>query len=187
MSRYWQFAQLSEKYRRLRPMDQIPTAGKLFIGGLRALDAPHRLAQAAITHILSVLEFDYCDWEGINQYKRLLIQADDVPRENLLQHFRSTNSFIEDGLREDGAVIIHCAMGVSRSATVACAYLMNKFSLSPEEALGMIRKARPLANPNEGFQEQLKVYHRMLKASSEADANKVYADWVNKEAGRSKI
>ena len=167
-------------------MDQIPAAGKLFIGGLRALDAPHRLDEAAITHILSVLEFDCCDWEEFSQYKRLLIQADDIPRENLLQHFPRTNSFIEDGLREEGAVIVHCAMGVSRSATVACAYLMNKFSLSPEEALEMARKARPLCNPNEGFLEQLAVYHRML-AASEADASKIYSDWFNKQSGSSKI
>jgi dual specificity phosphatase 12 len=187
MSRYWQFTQLSEKYRRLKPMDQIPAAGKLFIGGLKALDAPNRLEEASITHILSVLEFDCCNWEEFSQYKRLLIQADDIPRENLLQYFQRTNSFIEDGLREDGAVIVHCAMGVSRSATICCAYLMNKFSLSPEEALEMARKARPLCNPNDGFLEQLKVYHRILTASSEADASQIYADWFNKEAGSSKI
>lgn len=187
MSRYWQFAQLSEKYRRLRPLDQIPAAGKLYIGGLRALDAPHRLEQAAITHILSVLEFDYCDSGDFSKYKRLLIQADDIPRENLLQHFERTNSFIENGLREDGAVIVHCAMGVSRSATVACAYLMNKLSLSPEEALEMVRQGRPLCNPNEGFLEQLKVYHRMLTASPETEASKIYQDWLSKETGSSKI
>ena len=44
-------------------MDQLPSAGKLFIGGLKALDQPNLLDDAKITHILSILEFDYCEYE----------------------------------------------------------------------------------------------------------------------------
>lgn len=168
-------------------MDQIPQAGKLFIGGLRAIDVPDRLENTAITHILSVLEYDHCDWEEFAKYTRLLIQVEDHPRENLLQHFERTNTFIEDAHRGDGAVIVHCAMGVSRSATVVCAYLMKTQSLSPEEALDMIRKSRPPCTPNEGFMGQLEVYHRMLKVASEEDADKIYSDWCKKGTGASKI
>jgi dual specificity phosphatase 12 len=168
-------------------MDQIPQAGKLFIGGLRALDVPDRLKNASITHILSVLEYDHCEWEEFDKYVRLLIQSEDHPRENLLQHFERTNTFIKDGLRGDGAVIVHCAMGVSRSATVVCAYLMKTQSLSPEEALDMIRKSRPPCRPNEGFLAQLGVYHRMLNATSDEDADQIYSDWFTKALGASKI
>ena len=187
MSRYWQFAQLSEKYRRLRPMDQIPEAGNLFIGGLRALDVPDRLEKASITHILSVLEFDYCNWEEFGKYQRILVQVEDHPRENLLQRFEQTYAFIEQGLGKNGVVIVHCAMGVSRSATVVCAYLMKKLSLDPKSALEIIQKHRPLCVPNDGFQEQLDVYHCILKASSDEERGKIYADWLNSSNGTSKI
>ena len=113
MSRYWQCAQLSDKYRRLRPLDQIPECGKLFIGGLRALDVRERLEKVDISHILSVLEFDYCDSDDFGKYERLLIQVEDQPKENLLQHFDRTNAFIENALAKDGTVLVHCAMGVS--------------------------------------------------------------------------
>ena len=168
-------------------MDQIPQAGKLFIGGLRAMDVPERLENASISHILSVLENDHCEWEEFAKYTRLLIQVEDHPRENLLQHFERANTFIEDGLRGDGAVIVHCAMGVSRSAAVVCAYLMKTKSLSPEEALGMIRKSRPHCTPNEGFKTQLEVYHRMLKADSEVHSGQIYSEWSSKGLGASKI
>jgi dual specificity phosphatase 12 len=78
-------------------------------------------------------------------------------------------------------------MGVSRSATVVCAYLMKTQSLSPEEALGMIRKSRPRCTPNEGFRTQLEVYRRMLKAASEVEANEIYSNWCDKSLGASKI
>ena len=168
-------------------MDQIPEAGKLFIGGMRALDVSSRLETATISHILSVLEYDHCEWEEFAKYKRLLIQVEDHPRENLLQHFERSNAFIEKGLEGDGAVFVHCAMGVSRSAAVVCAYLMKTQTLSPEEALDMIRKSRPQCRPNDGFLVQLGVYDRMLKAASEEDAGRVYSDWFTKSYGASKI
>ena len=168
-------------------MDRIPEAGNLYIGGLRALDVPDRLQKASITHILSVLEFDYCDWEEFGKYKRLLVQVEDHPRENLLQRFEQTYAFIDEALRGNGIVIVHCAMGVSRSATVVCAYLMKKLSLDPQSALEMIKKYRPLCTPNEGFQEQLEVYHRILKASSDEERGKIYGDWLNSSIGTSKM
>lgn len=168
-------------------MDRIPEAGNLFIGGLRALDVPDRLQSAKITHILSILEFDYCDWEEFEKYKRLLIQVEDHPRENLLQHFERTNTFVDDALREDGSVIVHCAMGVSRSATIVCAYLMKTRSLDPKEALELVRKSRPLCAPSEGFLEQLDVYHRILKSPSDIEAGKIYSEWCDKRNGSPKI
>ena len=168
-------------------MNQIPQAGQLFIGGLRALDRPDLLEEAKITHILSVLEFDYCDYEEFGKYDRLLIQVEDHPRENILGHLSQCNDFLDRALAGGGNVLVHCAMGVSRSATVVCAYLMYKQSLSPEEALRIVREARPLCNPNDGFMEQLDVYHRMLKARSDVDAGKIYSDWSQKRNDDSKM
>lgn len=52
-------------------------------------------------------------------------------------------------------------MGKSRSATCACAYLMQRYGISPAEALGRIRESRPLCEPNEGFWKQLELYWEM--------------------------
>ena len=54
-----------------------------------------------------------------------------------------------------GALLVHCASGVSRSVGVCCAWLMTRQSLSYDEALALIRVNRPNANPNVGFRTQL--------------------------------
>lgn len=168
-------------------MDKVPDAGNLFIGGLKALDSPDLLDQARITHVLSVLEFDYCDYEEFSKYKRLLIHAEDNPQEDLLQHFRTTNSFLEAALACNGTVIIHCAMGISRSATVACAYLMYKQHLTVEQALARLREVRPLCAPNEGFLRQLDVYEKLLSAVSDSHAKQIYEDWARERLMKHKM
>lgn len=45
--------------------------------------------------------------------------------------------------------------GMSRSVTVAVAYIMSVTSLSWKEALKVVRVGRSVANPNFGFQKQL--------------------------------
>lgn len=55
------------------------------------------------------------------------------------------------------------AMGKSRSATICIAYLLHQqpSSLTPASALAVLRESRPLCEPNEGFMEQLSLYHQM--------------------------
>lgn len=142
-------------------MDKVPQCGNLYIGSLEALDQPDLLEQKKITHILSMLEFDYCDYEEFDEYRRLLIAAEDNSKQDLYSHFGRTNAFIEEGLAR-GAVLVHCAMGQSTSAAVVCAYIVYKHRVSPSKALGLLREARQMAKPDKGFMEQLGTLARML-------------------------
>lgn len=45
--------------------------------------------------------------------------------------------------------------GMSRSVTVAVAYIMSVTELSWKDALKVVRVGRSVANPNLGFQKQL--------------------------------
>ena len=136
-------------------VDQIPRAGKLFIGGLHALyQKPDLFQQAGITHIVSILDFDIYEAGAFKEYKHVHIRVDDDPNENLLEHFPETNKFIEDALAGNGGVFVHCAMGKSRSATVAVAYLMQKYDLSPGRALAQVCEVRsPLITIGIGYVE----------------------------------
>ncbi len=59
----------------------------------------------------------------------------------------------------------HSLAGVSRSTTIAIAYVMTVTDLSWVDAINAIRGARKVANPNFGFQRQLQNYEFMqLKA-----------------------
>lgn len=190
MSRFWQFAQLSDAYKNHNLLDRIPvsgTKGELFIGGLKVLDRPHELSRHGITHILSVLEYNHCDSEEFAMYQRLWISAEDHPFQNLLRHLERSNTFIEQALAADGRVLVHCAMGVSRSATLVCSFLMYKHKISFLEALGQLQQFRPLCAPNVGFVEQLEVYERMLNVPSEGHQQLLYAEWLSKHAGGAKL
>lgn len=48
--------------------------------------------------------------------------------------------------------------GMSRSVTVAVAYIMSVTSLNWKEALKVVRVGRAVANPNFGFQKQLQEF-----------------------------
>lgn len=176
-ARFRQLVQESENVHKQNALDPIPSAGNLYIGGIRALDQPELLKEAGITHILSVLEFDYCGQKKFAKYRRLWIPVDDDPRENVLRHFSTCNAFIQNALNNQGIVLVHCALGMSRAATFVCAYLMHAQGLSCQQAAEKVRETRPHCSPNPGFLIQLTVYQQMLASGSQPDESRLYRSY----------
>jgi atypical dual specificity phosphatase len=50
-------------------------------------------------------------------------------------------------------------MGISRSATVICAYIIATTMMTPDEALAAVRAKRGIVCPNLGFLRQLEEYY----------------------------
>lgn len=92
---------------------------------------------------------------GFQDKHYLCIMASDTPDQNLSQYFSVCNDFIHAARLRDGNVLIHCLAGMSRSVTVAVAYIMCVTHLSWKESLKVVRTGRAVANPNMGFQTQL--------------------------------
>ena len=84
----------------------------------------------------------------------------DIPSFKLKPHFEDAIVFILSGLSM-GNVLLHCASGVSRSGTIAIAFLMKTQGLSFEVAFDEIKKIRSI-NPNYGFQKQLKAFEKEI-------------------------
>ena len=63
---------------------------------------------------------------------------------------------------------MHCVAGVSRSASIVCAYLMVHEGLSLEEARKLCKKQRPCTRPNESFLKQLKAWSATLRPQQQA-------------------
>ncbi len=53
-------------------------------------------------------------------------------------------------------VLVHCAAGISRSSTIIIAVLMKMNGWSYDRAFSFLKSLHQRANPNFGFQEQLK-------------------------------
>lgn len=60
--------------------------------------------------------------------KCMVIPVDDMADTNLLQHFPMCIAFIKQALAADSKVLVHCAMGISRSCTAS---LLSKFLSLP--------------------------------------------------------
>lgn len=68
-------------------------------------------------------------------------------------------------------------MGKSRSATCVIAYLMQRYHITPAQALEQIRQSRPLCEPNEGFMQQLELYHEM-QTPNDVENAAAYQRWL---------
>lgn len=62
-----------------------------------------------------------------------------------------------------GRVFVHCHAGISRSATVCIAYLMQHKYMSKDAAYHFVQNKRPIISPNLAFMGQLVQYERKLR------------------------
>lgn len=54
-----------------------------------------------------------------------------------------------------GRVLVHCQAGISRSATICLAYLINARRVSLDEAFDFVKRRRQVISPNLAFMGQL--------------------------------
>jgi len=104
-----------------------------------------------------------------NNIDFIQIFLDDTPTENIDNYFDNTFSFIDDLVKKDQNVLVHCRAGISRSATIVLNYLIRKLYettfqknekiTEPKTAVDIsliyVRNFRPQINPNYGFLKQL--------------------------------
>lgn len=67
-------------------------------------------------------------------------------------------------------------MGISRSATVVCAYLIAEQGMTASAAIDFVRSKRPIICPNVGFQRQLIEYATSLHGTKEMEMQVKLAD-----------
>lgn len=90
------------------------------------------------------------------------IKAKDTKYEALWKHFDEAADFISEELGK-GNVLVHCRMGVSRSASIVIAYLIKYFKLTYEQAFERVKNKRFEINPIAAFREQLAKYEERLR------------------------
>ncbi|KAM7000811.1 protein phosphatase Slingshot homolog 3 [Tautogolabrus adspersus] len=123
------------------------------------------LQKNKVGYILNVTrEIDNFFPESFNY---LNIRVYDVEATDLLFHWPDTYNFIDTARKSGQAVLVHCKMGVSRSASTVIAYAMKQERWPLDVALNYVRDCRSIIKPNEGFMKQLLTYDGILVASQQ--------------------
>ncbi len=124
------------------------------MGSIHAAFNQEVMHERGITHVLNA--------SGLpatfpRRFTYLGVDIRDTEKANILSAIAATNMFIEAGL-EKGRVLVHCLGGHSRSPTFVMAYLMSTSGYSFDQAYEILRRARPVASINRGFEYQLRAY-----------------------------
>ncbi|XP_048359215.1 dual specificity protein phosphatase 13-like [Sphaerodactylus townsendi] len=133
----------------------------LYLGDAWAARSKTVLLDLGITHILNAADGPYNINTGARYYKDLPVeyygvQAFDDTSFDISIFFRDAANFIHEALKTgEGKVFVHCAMGLSRSATLVLAYLMIHENLTLVDALRSVDLHRGIC-PNTGFLSQLR-------------------------------
>nr|XP_033806052.1 dual specificity protein phosphatase 26 [Geotrypetes seraphini]XP_033806054.1 dual specificity protein phosphatase 26 [Geotrypetes seraphini]XP_033806055.1 dual specificity protein phosphatase 26 [Geotrypetes seraphini]XP_033806056.1 dual specificity protein phosphatase 26 [Geotrypetes seraphini] len=138
----------------------------LYLGDQDIAADRRELSRLGITHILNA---SHSKWRGGPEYYEGMrityqgIEAQDSPTFDMSVHFYPAADFIHKALRESGGkILVHCAVGVSRSATLVLAYLMIHHHMALVEAIKTVKDHRGII-PNRGFLRQLVALDNSLR------------------------
>ncbi|XP_043910516.1 dual specificity protein phosphatase 14 [Protopterus annectens] len=109
--------------------------------------------------INATIELPNFNWP---QFEYLKVPVADMPHAPLTLYFDIVSDKIHSVTKKHGATLVHCAAGVSRSASLCIAYLMKYHKVSLLEAYSWVKSRRPIIRPNIGFWRQLIDYERKL-------------------------
>ncbi|XP_065495435.1 dual specificity protein phosphatase 13B-like [Caloenas nicobarica] len=133
----------------------------IYLGDAWAARSKTTLQSLNITHILNAADGPYSINTGAKYYKDLQIEyygveAFDDPSFDISIFFYDAANFIGKALNTSGGkVFVHCAMGISRSASLVLAFLMIHENMTLVDALKTVSAHRDIC-PNSGFLSQLR-------------------------------
>ncbi|CAG02339.1 unnamed protein product, partial [Tetraodon nigroviridis] len=116
------------------------------------------LETQGITHIVCVrqdIEANFIKPNFPHTFRYLVLDIADSPVENIIRFFPTTKEFIDSCLATGGKVLVHGNAGISRSAALVIAYLMETFGIKYRDAFSHVQERRFCINPNVGFVHQL--------------------------------
>jgi hypothetical protein len=158
----------------MRPQRQFGTPGELAsawadvcpcaaIAGSRAACDPAVLGALGVRRVLKLYDgsVGYEYQEGVQYHEVGLRDSADF---DARPHLAPCLRFIRDGARRGEKTLVHCQMGVSRSAAVVTLHLMVVHEMTLADAAARLRAAHPQSSPNAGLIATLQAIDAQLRA-----------------------
>lgn len=105
------------------------------------------------------------------------VNVEDNNEEDITPFFSQVFEFLtstEDGDLKDKRVLIHCRVGVSRSATLLIALLMRQYAMTLREAFDLVKSRRPKIQPTDYFTDALIKYEQEIFPERESEISFKY-------------
>ncbi|KAI8349522.1 dual specificity phosphatase, partial [Mortierella sp. GBAus27b] len=130
----------------------------LYLGAEHNATDVNCLARLGITAVLNVA-IEISNASQQQQYQNLSWTHH---QRNLLSEFPKAFAFIEDIKNMDGKVLVHCQLGVSRSASLVIAYVMKTMQYKLTEAYEFVKARSSVISPNMSLMYQLAEFGKTL-------------------------
>ncbi|XP_062590846.1 uncharacterized protein LOC134252389 isoform X2 [Saccostrea cucullata] len=134
----------------------------LYLGSEWNASNMEELNNNGVGHILNVSREIDNFFPGCFVYQN--IREWDSEETDLMKHWDKTFMFIKEARNRNSKVLVHCKMGISRSASTVMAYLMKEHRMSRQEAYDYVKEKRSCIMPNSAFWKQLETYEGILQA-----------------------
>ncbi|XP_045852831.1 dual specificity protein phosphatase 8 isoform X3 [Meles meles] len=151
-----------------QPCLPVPSVGltrilpHLYLGSQKDVLNKDLMTQNGISYVLNAS--NSCPKpDFICESRFMRVPVNDSYCEKLLPWLDKSIEFIDKAKLSSCQVIVHCLAGISRSATIAIAYIMKTMGMSSDDAYRFVKDRRPSISPNFNFLGQLLEYERSLK------------------------
>jgi len=150
-----------EQYDRMGGADMNEICPGLFLGALSAAANINLLRRESVSTVLTVATGLQLKLPA-DEFQHHIIDVDDEESQDMMPFLQQALDTIDSCMSSGKRILVHCFAGVSRSATIVLAFVMQK-RLMPEQpgrsvlqqAFKFVKARRMCIDPNPGFVRQL--------------------------------
>ncbi|KAI5625282.1 protein phosphatase Slingshot-like 1 isoform X3 [Silurus asotus] len=137
----------------------------LYLGSEWNASNLEELQETGVGYILNVTREIDNFFPGTFCYHNVRVYDEETT--DLLAHWNDTYNFIVRAKKNQSKCLVHCKMGVSRSASTVIAYAMKEYGWTLDKAYNFVKQKRSITRPNDSFMRQLAEYEGILDASKQ--------------------